>query len=73
VRRGQSCDWYTERGTGHVIKTKLVTQVDALGITAVLTTDTDLKVRACSTSVLDRDIPQAPDTIGIYAGKRVVF
>ena len=59
VRRRQTRHRDAERRAAHVVEADLLEEVDGLGVTTVLTTDTELDVGAGSAALLDRDLGRA--------------
>ena len=47
--------------------------MDALGVTTMFTTDTDLQIFPYRTSFLSCNLHQTTDTIGVNAGEWIVF
>ena len=49
-----------------------MTELDRLGVAAVLAANPDLEVRAQASPPIDADLDQLSDAVGIERGKRVV-
>src|SRR5262245_40177640 len=69
--RRQPGDRYAEGRTTHVVQADLVTELDAVGVAAVLAADADLEVTACAAALLDADLHQPADTVKVDCLERI--
>src|SRR5882724_7416065 len=72
LRRSQPRNWHSERRAAHIIKVDLMTEVDRLGIAAVLATDTDLEFRLHAATAFRAEPNQLADTLPVKHLKRIV-
>ena len=68
---GEAGDRDTER-EGDVVETGTVEELHRIGISTVLTADTNLELGLCGTSAFDTHLNKLANTSLVKAGKRIV-
>src|SRR6516162_1949490 len=69
--RGKPCNRHTERRTGDVVESDLVTECNRGRIAAVLAADADLEAAASGAAALDADAHELADAFSIDRDERI--
>ncbi len=69
---GQSCDGHSRAGTGHVIKTHMVTEPNRSGMATVLTAYPDLQTRPGFATAFHRDLHQCAYPFDVQGFKGIL-
>ena len=72
MRRCQTCYGHPEGGAGDIGQTQVMTQLNRLGLPAVLSTDTAFQVGVDGTALADGNTHELSDAILVDGGKGVV-
>ena len=71
LRCGEAGDGHAERAAGHIINADGVEELDGLGISTVLTTDTALQGRTAAATTVHTHLDQLADGLGVDGLERI--